>query len=121
MSRVTVKDNLPSFTKQMKSVFNDALRETAVDILVEAKMKAPLKHGLLRSPHEPIKRLTNGYAVGFDARYAAYQEAGGDGNRVIRHYTTADTGKHFLENSGDRYAGSKIVGKFKKHSQRISI
>lgn len=121
MSATIFVNKLPQYKSVLYRVYDDALKETATDVLIEAKMKAPFKTGHLRAPSEPIKDMGKlRWRVGFDARYAAYQEAGGDGNRVVRKYTTSGTGKHFLKNSGDRNA-KLLAGKFKKHSQRVSV
>jgi hypothetical protein len=124
VSNVVIKDHLPAFSMRLKGVFDDALREVAQDIIEESKMKAPFKDGMLRASAstQATGRLSREVTYGNGSvQYAGAQEAGQTRGYRIRRYTTAGTGAHFLKNTGDKYAGTKIIGKFIKHAQRVRI
>jgi len=129
---VTIINKLPQFSKSAESVLDDALREGAKDIYIKAKIRAPYSgdkkvtgnikkredHLINNSDHERHSKLK--YRVHFDAVYARFQEFGGDGKRKVRKYTTAGTGAHYLQKSGDEIA-KKINNTFKKHAGRARV
>lgn len=118
---LVIDDKLPMFTNKLKSYADDAIREVARDTYIVAKNNAPYKKGRLRNEGQPIDKKGNAhYWVQFNAPYARYQEFGGDGRRIIRHYTTAGTGKNYLKNAGDKQA-TKIVSTIKKHLGRFGL
>lgn len=115
---VKINDKLPIFTSKLKIYADDAMKELAKDIFTVAKSNAPYKHGRLRNESKPIDKKSNAhYWVQFRAVYARYQEFGGDGRRIIRKYTTAGTGKHYLQNAGNRQT-SRAIGVIRKHLTR---
>jgi hypothetical protein len=117
MKRVIVVDRMPIFKSSAYNVLNDALIDGARDVLINAKLRAPYRKGGLRgeSDKRQIGRLHQ--RISFWLEYAAYQEFGGDGKRVIRNYTTPGTGKHYLKKSGDEVA-TKLRYTFIKHGKR---
>lgn len=114
---LTIKDNLPSFTKSLFNVFDDAMREVGRDVLINAKTKAPFDTGQLRADSE-VRRISNlHYRVSFWKEYARFQEFGGTTDKKVRNYKTSGTGSGFLKNAGD--AGvDKLVSTLRKHAQR---
>lgn len=97
----------------------NALEAMADAIMKVAKAKAPKLHGPLRnSSHinriSPTSReiVFGGSGVryamyqerGMRAKYAMYQERGmrAYGTHVVRHYTTAGTQAHYLEETGNQ-------------------
>lgn len=120
MSDVTVVNHLPKFSNLLDSVLDDAIKEGAVDGLVNARTKAPFDMGGLRADSETkqIKRMH--WRISFWKIYARYQEFGGDSKRTVRKYTTSGTGAHFLRNAGDEQF-KKLVSKFKKHGSRVKV
>jgi hypothetical protein len=117
-----INDKLPQFKRNLYQVLDDGVKESARDILIDAKNHAPFLHGMLRSDSGIEKTRPLRAKVYFDAEYAYYQEKGQgrDGTHVVRKYTTAGTGKHFLKNAGDKMQ-TKMLIKFKKHAQRAKV
>ena len=115
-----VINKLPQFGNKAQDVLNDALKEAAKDTLVAAKTRAPFDKGGLRSDTEikQVKKLL--WRVSFWKEYARFQEFGGDNKRTVRNYSSAGTGKKYLERSGDEQV-DKMVNKFKKHSIRVRV
>jgi len=114
---VRVINRLPQFSRSAESVLNDALREGASDILLNAKNKAPFRKGGLRSDtwiKSPSKLVQR---VSFWKEYARFQEFGGDGRRVVKKYTTAGTGKAYLKTAGDNVV-RRMPSILKKHAGR---
>ena len=120
MSKVTVIDKMPQFKNHAELVFNDALREGARDILINAKTIAPLDKGGLRSDSDVSNPSHLKWRVSFWKEYARFQEFGGDATRKVRNYTTSGTGKAYLKTSGDNIR-TKLDGIFKKHAQRVKV
>jgi len=114
---VTVIDKLPTFSKSLRSVYEDALAEGARDALIKARNRAPFKHGPLRanSDHHSVAPLLQ--RISFWIEYARFQEFGGDGSRRVRNYTTAGTGAHFLQQAGDEEL-KNLPARFLKHGVR---
>lgn len=115
---VRVVDRLPAFSSKLFVVLDEALQDGGRDILIKAKTRAPFKKGALRSNSDVkgIKPLHK--RVSFWEEYARFQEFGGDGNRVVRRYTTSGTGKQYLSKSGYEVAG-KMIFTIKKHTARV--
>lgn len=114
---VVIKDRLPQFRRNAINVLDQALKEGARDVLIAAKTRSPFDKGGLRSSSETKRRTILSWRISFWKEYARYQEAGGDGNRTVRKYSTPGTGAHYLEKSGDEVA-KRIAGIFKKHGMR---
>lgn len=84
----------------------NAIEAMADAIMKVAKAKAPKLHSPLRnSSHINRVSPTSREIVfgGSGVKYAMYQERGmrADGTHVVRHYTTAGTQAHYLEETGD--------------------
>ena len=118
---VIIIDKMPRFKNSLNDVLNDALREGARDILIDAKTKAPFKKGGLRSDTETkgIGKLK--WQVSFFKEYARFQEFGGDSKRKVRNYTTAGTGKAYLKNAGDNVSKNRMLGIIRKHLTRARV
>jgi hypothetical protein len=112
-----INDKMPSFTRSLYNVLDDALREGARDTLINAKDKAPFSKGGLRSESEVKKNTNLSWRISFWIEYARFQEFGGDSKRRVRKYSHSGTGAHFLKNSGDEQA-TKMNMILRKHSQR---
>lgn len=69
-----------------------------VEIIVKTGGRTPLKQGHLRGRTRHEKVSNSHYRIVVPVSYAAYQERGSraDGSNKVRHYTTAGTGKGFL-------------------------
>lgn len=117
---VVIRDRLPQFSAKAKVAINDAIQTAAADTLVDAKTKAPFEEGSLRS-HSYVKmvKLLH-WRVTFYIRYARYQEAGGDGRRRVRNYTTSGTGAGFLRSAGNAQV-RKLVPKIRLHAARVRV
>ena len=101
MSKVTIDDRLPQFSRSLENMLDSALRSGARDILIDAKNNAPFKKGHLRSDSSVKKNERLSYRISFFKEYARFQEFGGDGKRTVRNYTTAGTRKRYLSRAGD--------------------
>lgn len=116
--KAKVIDNLPRFSRSMRSVYDDALGETAKDILIGARNVAPFEKGALRRESDVSQASPLKWRVSFWVEYARFQEFGGDSRRRVRNYTTGGTGAGFLKTTGDKMT-SRLIHTFKKHSARI--
>jgi len=116
-SSVKIKNNLPSFKRNLYNVLDDALADGSRDVLINAKNRAPFDKGGLRSQSESNQRMPLWWRVSFFVVYARFQEFGGDNNRKVENYTTSGTGKAFLKKSGDEQV-VKIASTMKKHAAR---
>lgn len=97
MGRIIVKDNLRKYTNTSINLLDGALDRMAKDIKQVAQSRVPFLSGdLFSSAYINSKKLAK--QIGFNKKYAAYQERGmrADGTRVVRRYTTPNTGKHYL-------------------------
>lgn len=110
-------DKMPSFSRSVDSIMEDALREGGRDVLIKAKTKAPFQKGGLRSESDVSSQGKLKQRISFWKEYARFQEFGGDGKRRIRKYSSSGTGAHFLKDSGDEQA-QKMNMIFKKHGLR---
>lgn len=120
MNQVKITNNLPQFAKSAESVLGDALREGARDIIIQAKTKAPLDKGGLRSDSDVSSPNKFTQRVSFNKEYARFQEFGGDSTRRVKKYTTVGTGAHYLKTAGDNMR-QKLADIFKKHGIRARV
>lgn len=109
MSKVTINDRLPQFSRSLENMMESAMRSAGRDILIDAENNAPKKDGYLRANKELNKIAKLHYRISFLAEYARFQEFGGDGKRTVRNYTTAGTGKRYLSRAGS--AGAKKLAR----------
>jgi hypothetical protein len=114
---VKVNDKLPGFKQSLYNTLNDALADASKDILIKAKIKAPLDKGGLRANSENKQMARLFWRISFWKEYARFQEFGGDKKRVVRNYSTPGTGKRYLSKSGDEYM-AKMKITLKKHTVR---
>ncbi|RLA58674.1 MAG: hypothetical protein DRR04_10385 [Gammaproteobacteria bacterium] len=123
MSKVRVVNKMPEFQTKMAYAMEGALREMASDILIESRNKAPVKNGHLRGESYSSQFAPLVHRVEYLIEYAEYQERGArkDGTHVVRKYTTAGTGAHFLEKTAEKYNLTKLKGKWRKHAQRVTV
>ena len=118
MSKVTITDKMPQFVTKLHLVYEDALRETARDILIKAKNRAPYDKGGLRANADISKPGYLKQRVSFWSEYARFQEFGGSSKRRVRKYSTPGTGKGFLRTSGDEQS-KQLFMTLRKHGARI--
>jgi hypothetical protein len=112
-----VNNKLPEFTRSMKNVMDDAMKEAASDGIRDAKDHAPFLHGDLRADSD-VKKISNlKWRISFWAEYARFQEFGGDSKRKVKNYTWPGVGAHFLKNAGDEQV-NKLKMIYKKHALR---
>lgn len=117
---IFVNDKLPAFKRSLYNVLDDAFKEAARDVLINAKTKAPFDKGGLRSDVEVKKVLPLHYRISFWKEYARFQEFGGDSKRKVKNYKTSGTGKGFLKTAGDEQA-KKLDMTIRKHAQRARV
>lgn len=118
-NRVIVKDRLPDFKRSLYGVLNTALAETAKDILIVSRNRAPFDKGALRRESETKQIKPLYHRVSYFVEYARFQEFGGDSKRRIRNYSTSGTGAHFLERTGDEKTAA-LRDTIIKHTARVS-
>lgn len=109
MSKVTINDRLPQFSRSLENMMESAMRSAARDILIDAENNAPVQKGELRADTHIKKMEKLHYRISFFKEYARFQEFGGDGKRTVRNYTTAGTGKRYLSRAGS--AGAKKLAR----------
>lgn len=106
-NRVKIINNLKKFVKKDREAGDRAFERMAVDILRLSKIKVPHGDtGILESSGRYRKIDVLKYVVEYGQEgpakaYARFQEYGGDGNRVVRNYTKAGSGKAYLRGSAD--------------------
>lgn len=124
-----VIDNILGFVRNNGNAMDRALNRMAVDIERQAKSRVPVSAtlamgnkrgggGHLRASGTHRKQGFLKYIVEFNKEYAAFQEWGGDGKRIVRHYTTPGTGKFYLRDAGRNIAG-KAFDYFKQEARSI--
>jgi hypothetical protein len=118
-NRVTVKDRLPDYKRSLYNVLDTAIAETAKDILIVSRNRAPYDKGALRRESEVKQIVPMQYRVSYFVEYARFQEFGGDATRRVRNYTTSGTGAHYLQKTGDEKVAALRMA-FVKHSTRAS-
>lgn len=104
--KVIVKDYIEQFAKRNTQVMDKALGNMARDVKFIAKAYVPRKSGDLQSEIIDERKGMLKHRVLVDKEYAGYQERGAraDGSRVVRKYTTPNTGKRYLERAGLKVA-----------------
>lgn len=123
---VRVEDNMPQFTRLNEAAMERALKRMRKDIFVLSQFKAPYEGGELRASGEEktMGRLKHRVQYGANGAsgYASYQHRGmrQDGSRVVKRYTTAGTGKHFLSDSG-KIIASKSGQYFKREAESVRV
>lgn len=122
MSRIKVTDNTDEFIKKVAKGADRALEHMAIDVEILAKTKnVPVKDGKLQNTIVHVKRGFLKWVVPADTEYARFQEFGGDGQgKVVRNYSTAGTGKHYMKKSGDAIK-SKATTYYKQHMRNIKV
>jgi hypothetical protein len=131
-----VDNRLPQYSKLLKKALNDGMNELARDVLIDARNHTPYS-GTKKNRKKVGKkdrgtgghlRMSSGVRspqfltkiIYYNKEYAHFQEMGGDKKRVIRKYTTAGTGSHFLENA-IREVQPRITSTIIKHIQRVKV
>ncbi len=117
---VKVVNKLPSFARRVANVFDDAMGETAKDILISSRQTAPFQKGALRRESDIRQLRPLLWRISYWIEYARFQEMGGDARRRVRNYSTSGTGAHFLKNAGDEQV-KKLNGTLRKHAMRVKI
>jgi len=105
------------FASQNTDAMDRALNKMSIDIERMAKQQVPVSAtkemkraagsrvtrggGHLQSSGRTTRLGILSFAVIFNKEYAAYQEWGGDGKRVVKNYSTPGTKKFYLRDPGD--------------------
>ena len=119
-SSVKVIDKLPQYTQRLHQVLDDAIAETALDILTKSRDTAPYRKGGLRSDSVSQQQAQMFWRVSYWKEYARFQEFGGDGKRQVQQYTTPGTGKAYLKTAGDN-AVDNLKRNVAKHGVRAKV
>jgi len=102
VSSVRIDSNILANKAAIDQNLSAAIYNMANAILQTSRMVAPMKTGRLRYSGQ-----VTGYGlereISYNTPYAAYQERGmrKDGSHVVRRYTTAGTGAHYLEKTAE--------------------
>ncbi|MEI7632005.1 MAG: hypothetical protein WCJ60_01635 [bacterium] len=112
--KLTVKNDLPQFTVNLKATLELSLKEIARDTLIRAREKTPKNKGALRADSY-VKRLSQlSWRVGYNKDYSYRMET-----VEYKNYTTTGTGAHYL---GDALEVSNDMVKVAifKHTGRLT-
>lgn len=115
---VVVVDRLPEWSRNLHSILDDAVGETAKDILIDSRGKAPYKKGGLRRESDTNQISSMHHRVSYWLEYSAAQEAGKRKGVYFKRYTTPGTGPHFLQTAGDKRVETLKLA-IRKHQARI--
>lgn len=108
MGKIKIVDKMPDFIVENAEAMDRSLNRMAIDITRLSKERVPFMHGQLRaSGHFESYGLMK-YKVIYNKEYAAFQEWGGDGVRVVRRYSKPGTGPFYLKSSGDDITAKAI-------------
>jgi len=102
---VKITDNTARFISKHDNLVDVVLNTMASDIERLAKLVVPFKKGQLRSSITHFRRGLMKYSVIANKEYAAYQEFGGDGSRIVQNYSKPGTGKGYLSLTGKKIGG----------------
>lgn len=115
-----ITNKIKQFAKKHEGAMDRALNRMAVDIERLSKQFVPHKDGQLKSSGRHRKRDKFKYTVSYDMEYAAFQEYGGDGKRVVRRYSKAGKKKFYLRDAGNSIS-SKVINYFRSEAGKIKI
>lgn len=111
---VVIKDTSGEWLRGKQLLVDKALDTMSKSILAAARLRAPMSEngGDLRDTGR-IEKNKNSVSViygGNGVAYGDYQERGHrrNGSYQVRHYTTPNTGAHFLKDAGERNAKKGI-------------
>lgn len=113
---VKIDSKIPEFINATEAAEELLLDKMESDIFVLSQAKVPKRDGDLAASGSKNKLKPKSRRVAYDEKYAAYQHRGRrkDGTRVVKKYTTAGTGKGFLQE-----AGAKVVGKSTQYAKQV--
>lgn len=114
---VKINDRIQEFGISARNQLDTAIMQSAVNILVASKHKAPFNKGGLRSDTETKRIVPMHWRVSYWKEYARFQEFGGDGKRIVRNYTTAGTGKKYLSTAGNNER-ENLIKRIKVYAER---
>jgi len=117
---IRIKDGMNAFRKMNDEMVDLVLNGMAIDIERMAKLVVPVginqrkiksgknkgqfakTGGPLRASIKHYKKKEKAYFIIANKEYAAYQEFGGDGRRIVRNYSKVGTGKEYLSGPGKK-------------------
>lgn len=105
-------DNSSAWLKNERTRLYRGARKMGQAIINLADIKVPRKYGTLaKSAHIESNLQDTIYVVygNSEVDYAMVQEQGHRGGVYFKHYTTPETGPHYLESSGDTVAKKGIA------------
>ena len=120
MGNLKIIDNIGKFVIESTNALDRSLNRMAIDIERLSKQQVPHDKGQLKASgsHRKIGPLR--YQVVYNKEYAAYQEFGGDGKRIVRNYSKPGKKKFYLRDPGDLIS-SRALDYIKSESDRIKI
>lgn len=133
---IKIIDKMVEFATQNTDAMDRALGKMSADIERMAKQQVPVSAtkamkraagsrvtrggGHLQSSGRTTRLGILSFAVIFNKEYAAYQEWGGDGKRVVRKYSTPGTKKFYLRDPGDLIT-SRGIEYIKNEASNIKV
>lgn len=116
-NNIKIIDKMVEFAVKNTDAMDRALGKMSVDIERMAKQQVPVSAtkamkrsagaratrggGHLQSSGRTTRMGLLSFAVIFNKEYAAFQEWGGDGKRVVKNYSTPGTKKFYLRDPGE--------------------
>jgi len=113
-------NNLIAFARANEGAMDRALNRMAMDIELLAKEQVPFDKGPLKASGTHLKIGTLNWQVLFNKVYALFQHEGGDGKRVVRHYSKAGKKKYYLKDPGMMIA-KRATKYFKEEARAIKV
>jgi hypothetical protein len=120
MGKITVIDKLKDFVRENSDAMDRALNAMAIDIERLSKAQVPFKKGQLKASGTHIRMGMLSYKVIYNKIYARFQEFGGDGKRVVKHYSYPGKKAHYLRDPGNEVA-KRAVDYFKREVNTIRV
>ena len=109
MSELKIVDNIQKFVEGSVKAMDRAFNRMAIDIERLSKQQVPHDKGQLKASGFHRKVGTCRYQVVFNKEYAKFQEFGGDGKRVVRHYSKPGKKAFYLRDPGDMISGRALT------------
>lgn len=117
---IRINDKLPQFADQNVDAMDRALWQIAKDINMLSKELVPWKEGHLSASGRAVKIGRLKYQTQYNMEYAAFQEFGGDGNRVVKNYSRPGRQAHYLRDAGQQVS-AYAIDYFKREANNIRV
>lgn len=120
MGKLIISNKLPDFINKFYQGADRALNRMAIDIERLSKVQVPHLKGQLKASGHHFKQGFLNYRIEYNKEYARYQEFGGDGKRIVTHYSKPGKKKFYLRDPG-RLIGSKALDYLRNELKGIAV